>query len=176
MAHSPTAAGLAIKQPSVVRDAEPAGHGRDPPVVGSDLNRSKGWANNSRARTVGGRNAIEVRFNAKNEIAELIVESELASSDECALVVYIAEAQAEESVGQITFAPGSAKVGADVESSPTERGRQIDCRRNWTRIRRHIQRHSQPSTLPATPTTRRSHKKTSAWLSPTSRIGPDESL
>jgi hypothetical protein len=80
----------------------------------------------SRARTVGARNAIEVRFNAKNEIAKLIVVSELASSDECALVVCIAEAQAEESVGQITLAPGSAEVGADVESSPTERRRQID--------------------------------------------------
>src|SRR5262245_34344996 len=110
----------------------------DPPVVVGYLNRSKGWANNSRARTVGGRNATEVRFNAKNEIAELIVESELASSDECALVVYIAEAQTEESVGQITFAPGSAKVGADVESSPSERRRQIDWRRDRTRIRRHI--------------------------------------
>jgi len=81
---------------------------------------------------------IDVRFNAKDEIAELIVESELASSDECALVVYIAEAQAEESVGQITLAPGSAEVGADVESSPTERLRQIDWRRNRTRIRRHV--------------------------------------
>src|SRR5258708_5619159 len=123
----PTAAGFAIKQPSVVRDAEPASQGRDPPVVGSHLDRSKGWANNSRTRTVGGCNPIDVRFNAKNEIAELIVESELASSDECALVVYIAEAQAEESVGQITLAPGSAEVGADVESSPTERLRQINC-------------------------------------------------
>src|SRR5215813_5164206 len=87
----PSAAGLAIKQPGVVGDAEPASQGRDPPVVGSHLDRSKGWANNSGARTVGGRNAVEVPFNTENEIAELIVESELASSDECALVVYIAE-------------------------------------------------------------------------------------
>src|SRR5262249_58528030 len=65
----PTAAGLAIKQPIVVRDAEPASQGRDPPVVGSHLDRSKGWANNSRARAVGGCNPIDVRFNAKNEIA-----------------------------------------------------------------------------------------------------------
>src|SRR5262244_85132 len=84
------------------------------------------------------RNAIEVRFNAKNEIAKLIVVSELAYSDECALVVYIAEAQAEESVGQITLAPSSAEVGADVESGPSERRRQIDWRRNRTRIRRHF--------------------------------------
>src|SRR5262245_66583167 len=105
----------------------------DPPVVVGYLNRSKGWANNSRARTVGGRNAIEVRFNAKNEIAELIVESELASSDECALVVYIAEVQAEESVGQITLAPGSAEVGADVESSQTEWRSHVDRRRRIDR-------------------------------------------
>ena len=122
VAADPTAAGLGIKQPSVVCDAEPASQGRDPPVVGSHLDRSKGWANNSRTRTVGGCNPIDVRFNAKDEIAELIVESELASCDECALVVYIVEAQAEESVGQITLAPGSAEVGADVESSPTEGG------------------------------------------------------
>jgi hypothetical protein len=46
------------------------------------LDRSKGWANNSRARTVGGCNPIEFRFNAKDEIAKLIVETELAASDE----------------------------------------------------------------------------------------------
>jgi hypothetical protein len=40
----PTAAGLAIKQPSIVRDAKPASQGRDPPVVVGHLNRSKGWA------------------------------------------------------------------------------------------------------------------------------------
>ena len=66
----PTAAGLAIKQPSVIRDAEPGSQGCDPPGVGSHQDRSKGWASNSRARTVGARNAIEVRFNAKNEIAK----------------------------------------------------------------------------------------------------------
>src|SRR5262249_59849379 len=98
--------------------AKPASQGRDPPVVVGHL-RSKGWASNSRTRTVGARNAIELRFNAKNEIAKLIVVSELASSDECALVVYIVEVQAEERVGQITLAPGPAEVGADVESSPT---------------------------------------------------------
>jgi hypothetical protein len=38
----PTAAGLAIKQPGVVRDAEPGSQGRDPPVVGSHQDRSKG--------------------------------------------------------------------------------------------------------------------------------------
>src|SRR5262249_10632350 len=134
----PTAAGLAIKQPIVVRDAEPASQGRDPPVVGSHLDRSKGWANTSGARAVGGVNPIDVRFNAKNETAELIVESELASRDECAPVVYIAEAQAEESVGQIPLAPGSTEVGADIESSPSERRRQIDWRRNRTRIRRYL--------------------------------------
>src|SRR5262249_36129724 len=134
----PTAAGLAIKQPSVVCDAEPASQGRDPPVVGSHLDRSKGWANNSGARTVGGRNAVEVPFNTENEIAELIVEHKLASSDECALVVYISEAKAEESVVQISLAPGSTEVGADVEASPTERRRQIDWRRNRTRIRRYL--------------------------------------
>src|SRR5262249_53749988 len=120
------------------RDAKPASQRPDPLVVVGHLNRSKGWANNSRARTVGGRSAIKVRFNASNEIAELIVVSELASSNECAPVVYIAEVQAEETVGQITLAPGSAKVGADVETSPTERRRHIDGRRNRTRIRRYL--------------------------------------
>src|SRR5262245_56899089 len=50
-----------------------------------------------------------------------------------AFVVYIAEVQAEESVGQITLAPGSAEVGADVESSPTERLNHIDRRRRIDR-------------------------------------------
>src|SRR5262249_43446078 len=111
---------------------------RDPPVVGSDLDRSEGWANNSRARTVGGRNAIEVCFNAKNEITELIVVSELTSSDECTPVVYIAEAQAEESVGQITLAPGYAEVEAEVKSSPTKRRRHVSRRSNRRRVRWHL--------------------------------------
>ena len=83
----PTAAGLAIKQPGVICDAEPGSLGRDPPGVGSHRGRSKGWANNSVARAVGVRNPVEVPFNTENEIAELIVESELASSDESAFVV-----------------------------------------------------------------------------------------
>src|SRR5262249_17704957 len=123
------AAGLAIKQPDVIRDAEPGRQGRDPPVVRSQQNRSKRWANNSGARTVGVRNPVEVPFNAENEIAELIVESELASSDECALVVSVAEAQAEETIGHITLDPSSTEIDAEVESSPTERRSHIDRRR-----------------------------------------------
>src|SRR5262249_46622433 len=115
----PTAAGLAIKQPDVIRDAEPGRQGRDPPVVRSQQNRSKRWANNSGARTVGVRNPVEVPFNTENQIAELIVESELASSDECALVVSVAEPQAEETIGHITLVPSSTQIDADVESSPT---------------------------------------------------------
>src|ERR1700704_4317107 len=104
------------------------------------------WANNSVGRSVGVRNPVEVPFNTENEIAELIVESELASSDECPVVVYaVAQAQAEETVGHVTSAPGFTDVGAEVESSPTKRRSQIDWRRcidrraraNFSGIRSH---------------------------------------
>src|SRR5262249_42834344 len=94
----PAAAGLAIKQPSVVRDAEPCRQGCDPPGVGSHQDRSKSGADNPIARTAGVRNPVDVPFNTDNETAELIVESDLASSDECAFVVCIGEAEAEETV------------------------------------------------------------------------------
>jgi hypothetical protein len=89
---------------------------------------------------------VEVPFNTENEISGLIVVSELASSDECPVVVYaVAQAQAEETVGHATSAPGSTDVGAEVESSPTERRSHIDWRRridrrtraNFSGIRRH---------------------------------------
>src|SRR5262249_41017925 len=115
--------------------------------VGSQQNRSKGWANNSGARTVGVRDPVEVPFNTENQITELIVESELASSDECALVVSVAEPQAEETIGHITLVPSSTQIDADVESSPTERRSHIDrrsridrrARANFSGIRGHRQ-------------------------------------
>src|SRR5262249_53127625 len=122
------------------------GQGRDPPVVGSQQDCSNAWANNSVGRSIGVCNPVEVPFNTENEISGLIVVSELASSDECPVVVYaVAQAQAEETVGHVTSAPGSTDVGAEVESSPTERRSHIDWRRridrrtraNFSGIRRH---------------------------------------
>ena len=104
---------------------------------------SAGTATN---RSIGVCNPVEVPFNTENEIAELIVESELASSDECPVIVYaVAQAQAEETVGHVTSTPGSTDVGAEVESSPTERRSHIDWwrridrrpRANFSSIRRH---------------------------------------
>src|SRR5262249_42357887 len=115
----PPPPGFPINNPGVFGDANPAPQGLDPPVVERQQNRSKGWANNSGARTVGVRNPVEVPFNTENQITELIVESELASSDECALVVSVAEPQAEETIGHITLVPSSTQIDADVESSPT---------------------------------------------------------
>src|SRR6516162_8102376 len=134
VAADPPAAGLAINQPGVIRDADSGSQGRDPPVVGSQQDRSNAWANNSVGRSIGVCNPVEVPFNTENEISELIVVSELASSDECSVVVYaVAQAQAEETVGHVTSAPGSTDVGAEVESSPTEGRSHIDWRRRIDR-------------------------------------------
>ena len=65
------------------------------------MDRSTAWNKHSVARRgciVGVRSPVEVPFNTENEIAELIVESELASCDECPVVVYVAEVQAEETI------------------------------------------------------------------------------
>src|SRR5262249_24269720 len=85
-------------------------------------------------RSIGVCNPVEVPFNTENEISELIVVSELACSNECSVVVYaVAQAQAEETVGHVTSAPGSTDVGAEVESSPTEGRSHIDWRRRIDR-------------------------------------------
>jgi hypothetical protein len=52
----------------------------------------------------------------------LVVESELTSTNEYPVVIYVAEIQPKEAVGDITSAPGTTDVAANVKSSPTERG------------------------------------------------------
>src|SRR5207253_9481092 len=79
--------------------------------------RSNAWANNSVGRSIGACNPVEVPFNSENEISELIVVSELASSDECSVVVYaVAQAEAEETVGHVTSAPRSEEHTSELQS------------------------------------------------------------
>src|SRR5262249_34460954 len=71
-----------------------------------------------------------------HETAELVIETELASSNERAVVACISETQAEETVVNATLPPSSTEVAADVEPSPTKRRRHIDWRRCIDRRRR----------------------------------------
>jgi len=140
VAADPTATGLAIKEPVAIGHAEPGSQGRDPTIVGSldSSDRRKKYGTG----IVIIRNPIEVPFKSQNKVADLPVEPELASSNECAVVISVAEVEAQEGVGHVIVPPGSPNVAAKIEPGPTEeRRRYIDRRRIDRRrgcIRRHI--------------------------------------
>jgi len=116
VAADPTATGLAIKEPVAIDHAEPGSQGRDPIIVGSldSSDRRKKYGTG----IVIIRNPIEVPFNSENEVANLPVEPELASSDECAVVISVAEVEAQEGVGHVIVPPGSPNVAAKIEPGP----------------------------------------------------------
>src|SRR5262249_34739426 len=86
------------------------------------------------------RSPIEVGFNSENSVADLPVVPDLASPDEYAVVVSVAEVAQEERFGYVTVSPGSANVAAKIKSGPTERRRRVDRRRGgiWSRPRSHV--------------------------------------
>src|SRR5262249_43284445 len=102
----PTAAGLAIKEPVAIRHAEPRSQGRDPSIVGSHLDSSK-RRNKYGTSVIVVRSPVDVPFKSENEVADLPVEPELASSDEYAVVISVAKVQAREGVAQVIVAPSS---------------------------------------------------------------------
>src|SRR5262245_55329428 len=123
----PAGVRLALKGAGAVRQAEPRSQGRDPSIVRSHLDGSDG------ASVVIIRSPIEVGFNSENSVADLPIVPDLASPDEYAVVVSVAEVAQEERVGHVTMGPGSANVAAKIKSGPTERRRRID--RRWRRGR-----------------------------------------
>src|SRR5262249_30964027 len=134
----PTAAGLAIKEPGAIRHAEPRSQGRDPSIVGSHLDSSE-RRNKYGTSVIVGRSPVDVPFQSENEVADLPVEPELASSDEYAVVVSIAKVQAREGVAQVIVAPSSPNVAAKIKPSPSEHRSHIGRRRRRRiRSRRHI--------------------------------------
>src|SRR5262245_61616980 len=125
----PAGVRLALKGAGAVRQAEPRSQGRNPPIVRSHLDNSDG------ASVVIIRSPIEVGFNSENSVADLPVVPDLASPDEYAVVVSVAEVAQEEGVGHVTVSPGSANVATKIKSGPTERRRRIDRRRRRIRSR-----------------------------------------
>src|SRR5262249_2846124 len=130
----PTATGLAIKEPGAICHPEPRSKGRDPSIVGSNLD-SSGTRNEYGTAVVVIRSRIDVPFNSENGVTDLPVVPELASADEYAVVVSAAEVRAEERVEHITMSPGSPNVAAKIKSGPTDRRRRIDRRRRRVRSR-----------------------------------------
>src|SRR2546430_11456584 len=99
-------------------------------MVGGHLDRSDCRNRYSVARAVIMPNRVEVPFKSENDVADLPVVPELASADEYAVVVSIAEVQAQEGVGYVTLGPGSPNVAAKIEAGPGE---------HWGHVgRRHI--------------------------------------
>src|SRR5215471_20358258 len=101
----------------------------NPPIVRSHLDNSDG------ASVVIIRSPIEVGFNSENSVTDLPVVPDLASPDEYAVVVSVAEVAQEKGVGHVTVSPVSANVATKIKSGPTERRRRIDRRRRRIRSR-----------------------------------------
>src|SRR5262249_22228779 len=109
--------GLAIKEPVAIGHTEPGSQGRDPSIVGSQLDGSD-RRNEYVTGVVVIRSPIDVPFKSENEVADLPVEPELASPDEDAVVVSGVEVRAQEGVGHVTIGPGSPNVAAEIKSGP----------------------------------------------------------
>ena len=77
----PTATGLAIKEPGAIRHAKPHSQGRNPSIVGSHLDSSE-RRNKYGTSVIVVRSPVDVPFKSEDEVADLPVEPELASSDE----------------------------------------------------------------------------------------------
>src|SRR5215813_12622668 len=134
----PTAAGLAIKEPGAIRHAKPRSQGRDPSIVGSHLDSSE-CRNKYGTIVIVVPSPVDVPFKSENEVADLPVEPELASSDEYAVVVSVAKVQAREGVAQVIVAPSSPNVAAKIKPGPSEYRSHIGRRRRRRiRSRRHI--------------------------------------
>src|SRR5262249_26553319 len=73
----PPAAGFAVNEPAVVGHPEPPSHGRNPAVVGTDLDRPNARDTNAAVCLVVVSNPIDVPFHAQHDIAELVIESRL---------------------------------------------------------------------------------------------------
>ena len=82
-------------------------------------------ARNSVVRIAIVASPVKLRFNAENDVAELVVEPDLTSTDEHAVVTRVMEDQAEKVIGHVTLVPSATDVAAYVETSPTERRRHI---------------------------------------------------
>src|SRR5260370_26537452 len=76
---------------------------------------------------------------------------ELASSDECAVVVSVAKVQAQEGVGHAIVPPGSPNVAAKIEPGPTEERRRYIDRRRIDRRRGGIRRDISSNHCPRPP-------------------------
>jgi hypothetical protein len=84
------------------------------------------------------RRPVKIPFDTKYDIADLVIESDLAATHENA-IISVAEVQAEEAIGYCGIGPSSAEVAADVKSGPGERRRHRDRGRRW-RCRSHVGR------------------------------------
>jgi hypothetical protein len=117
----PAAADLAVEQPVVDRPAEAGSQCRDPAIVVGDHNVPNARNEDTSAIVVVG-DPVEVPFAADDELADLVIAADLPAADECAVMIVV-EVRQEERVRPAIVGPGTADVGADIESSPTEHRR-----------------------------------------------------
>src|SRR6478672_9692850 len=120
----PPSAGLAIKQhPAAKHHAEPSGQRRYPARVCRSLKSSEARNKTAIAGRVE-RCPVEVPFGAENNVAELVVDPELAAANESTAVG--TGAKAKQAVVHASSCPGTSEVAANVEAGPvSDRGRRI---------------------------------------------------
>src|SRR5262249_17558090 len=96
-----------------------SGYGRDPGTAGARYNRPNARDDEADAVIVIARNPVDVPFDAEDEVADLVIEADLASPNEPA-VAAVGERQSTSDVGHVTMPPGSSDVGTDVEAGPAK--------------------------------------------------------
>src|SRR5580692_6036261 len=79
-------------------------------------------ANNPGNAVVVVRRPVKIPFDTEYDIADLVIQSNLAAGHEDG-VIPVAEAQAEEAIVYCTIGPSSPEVAADVKSGPAKRRR-----------------------------------------------------
>src|SRR6516162_9796514 len=125
----PAGADLAVEQQVIEGCIAKAGSQcRDNVIVAGD-DKTTACRSGDRGTTAAVGSPVEVPFAADDEPADLVIKAELPAADEDPAVVI--EVRQEQRVGPVVSGPGTANVGANVESSPKEHGRRQ--RGRWQR-------------------------------------------
>jgi hypothetical protein len=125
----PTPTTLDINEPAVKGVAKPPRYRRHPSIIGARREIMAERANNPRDAIVVVRRPVKIPFGAEYDIADLVIEPNLAAAYENA-VISIAEVQAEEAIGYCSIGPSSAEIATDIKSTPAKYG--------WHRRRRFV--------------------------------------
>jgi hypothetical protein len=139
VAADPSTAALHINEQPVRSETYTTCQRRQPPAIITALHdRTAGGDRCPSARIVTIREPIEVTFDAEDDIAYLVIEPDLGTTNERGAVIST-PSESPGTVGDIAVIPARAKIAAEIKSSPTKRGyryehRSLRRRRSWRKV------------------------------------------